>query len=49
MQSSSCIKAIGSFLRKKKNIDENQDDLSNPIKIYQTSFDFIKYDIERYR
>lgn len=33
MQSSSCIKAIGSFLRKKtKEIDA--DDLTNPIKTY---------------
>lgn len=48
MQSSSCIKAIGSFLRKKtKEIDA--DDLTNPIKTYQTEFKFLKEDIERYR
>jgi hypothetical protein len=48
MQSSACIKAIGSFLRKKtKEIEE--DDLTNPIKTYQTTFKFIKEDIERYR
>jgi hypothetical protein len=48
LQSTSCIKAIGSFLRNhKKAIVE--DDLSNPIKTYQTSFDFIKEDIERFR
>lgn len=48
MQSSSCIKAIGSFLRKKtKEIDA--DDLTNPIKTYQTTFPFLKEDIERYR
>lgn len=48
LQSTSCIKAIGSFLRNhKKTIDE--DDLSNPIKTYQTDFDFIKEDIERFR
>ena len=48
MQSSSCIKAIGSFLRKKtKEIDA--DDLTNPIKTYQTGFQFLKEDIERYR
>lgn len=27
----------------------NEDDLSNPIKTYQTSFQHLKYDIERYR
>mmetsp|Transcript_39523 Transcript_39523/g.60340 ORF Transcript_39523/g.60340 Transcript_39523/m.60340 type:complete len:342 (+) Transcript_39523:75-1100(+) len=48
LQSTSCIKAIGSFLRNhRKAIIE--DDLSNPIKTYQTSFEFIKEDIERFR
>lgn len=48
LQSTSCIKAIGGFLRNhKKKI--NEDDLSNPIKTYQTTFAFLKYDIERYR
>ena len=47
MQSASCIKAIGSFLRKTKAIVE--DDLDNPIKTYQTTFEFLKEDIERYR
>lgn len=47
LQSASCIKAIGSFLRKAKPI--NEDDLSNPIKTYQTTFDFLKGDIQRYR
>jgi hypothetical protein len=48
LQSTSCIKAIGAFLRNhKKDIDE--DDLSNPIKTYQTDFAFIKEDIERFR
>lgn len=48
LQSTSCIKAIGSFLRNhKKTIDE--DDLTNPMKTYQTSFEFIKEDIERFR
>lgn len=47
LQSASCIKAIGSFLRKNKPILE--DDLSNPIKTYQTTFEFLKGDIERYR
>lgn len=48
LQSTSCIKAIGGFLRNhKKSI--NEDDLRNPIKTYQTTFAFLKYDIERYR
>ena len=47
LQSASCIKAIGSFLRKNKPIIE--DDLINPIKTYQTTFNFLKEDIERYR
>jgi hypothetical protein len=48
LQSTSCIKAIGSFLRNhRKTIDE--DDLSNPIKTYQTDFSFIKEDIQRFR
>ena len=34
-------------LIKNKNI--NEDDLSNPIKTYQTDFLFIKEDIERFR
>ena len=48
LQSTSCIKAIGSFLRNHKK-EINDDDLSNPIKIYQTSYEFLKYDIEMYR
>jgi hypothetical protein len=48
LQSTSCIKAIGCFLRNhRKAIDE--DDLSNPIKTYQTDFQFIKEDIDRFR
>ena len=48
MQSSSCIKAIGSFIRNpKKAISE--DDLSNSIGTYETEFTFIKEDIEKYR
>jgi hypothetical protein len=48
LQSTSCIKAIGSFLRNHKKAI-NEDDLSNPIKTYQTDFVFIKEDIERFR
>jgi hypothetical protein len=48
MQSSSCIKAIGSFLRKKSK-DIDADDLTNPIKTYQTTFEFLRDDIQRYR
>jgi len=48
LQSSSCIKAIGSFIRNpKKAISE--DDLSNSIGTYETEFTFIKEDIEKYR
>jgi hypothetical protein len=48
MQSSSCIKAIGSFLRR-SNKEVDADDLINSIKTYQTSFEFLREDIERYR
>jgi hypothetical protein len=48
LQSSSCIKAIGSFIRNpKKEIKE--DDLFNSISTYETDFAFIKEDIEKYR
>ena len=48
LQSSSCIKAIGSFIRNsKKPIVE--DDLSNPITTYETRFEFLKEDIQQYR
>ena len=48
LQSQSCIKAIGHFLKNtKKPIEE--DDLKNPVVSFQTSFEFVKADIERYR
>ena len=48
LQSSSCIKAIGSFIRNpKKEIIE--DDLSNPISTYETDFEYIRDDILKYR
>ena len=48
LQSSSCIKAIGSFIRNgKKPIVE--DDLSNPITTYETRFEFLREDIQQYR
>jgi chaperonin cofactor prefoldin len=48
LQSTSCIQAIGGFLRNtKKNIKE--DDLRNSIETYQTTYNFLKEDIERYR
>ena len=48
LQSTSCIRILSSYLRNtKKEISE--DDLRNPMKTYQTDFDFIKEDIERYR
>lgn len=43
-----CMKAMRYFLRKKeKKIEE--DDLENPINTYQTSFEFIEQDIQRFR
>lgn len=48
LQSSSCIKAINSFVRNAKKI-VNQDDLSNSISTYETDFAFIKEDIDKYR
>ena len=48
MQSTSCIRILSSYLRNtKKEIKE--DDLRNPLKTYQTDFEFLKEDIERYR
>jgi hypothetical protein len=48
LQSSSCIKAIGAFIRndKKKFVE---DDLQNPIETYETDFAFIADDISKYR
>jgi hypothetical protein len=48
LQSSSCIKAINSFVRNPKKVI-NQDDLANSITTYETDFVFIKEDIEKYR
>jgi len=48
LQSSSCIKAIGSFVRNPKKVI-NADDLANSISTYETTFEFIKEDIEKYR
>lgn len=48
VQSAMCMKAMRYFLRKKdKKISE--DDLENPISTYQTSFEFIQLDIQRFR
>ncbi|CDW75107.1 UNKNOWN [Stylonychia lemnae] len=49
LQSLSCIKATSQYLRKanKTNIDE--DDLKNPIVSFQTSFQFVKEEIEKFR
>lgn len=48
LQSQSCIKAVSHFLKNtKKPIEE--DDLKNPVVSFQTSFEFVKGDIERYR
>jgi len=48
LQSSSCIKAINSFVRNPKKV-VNQDDLANSISTYETDFAFIKEDIDKYR
>jgi len=48
LQSSSCIKAIGSFIRNpKKTVTE--DDLANSMSTYETDFTFIEEDIVKYR
>ncbi len=48
MQSQSCIKAISHFLKNpKKPIEE--DDLKNPAVSFQSNFEFVKADVERYR
>lgn len=44
LQSSSCIKAIGSFIRNSKK-PINEDDLGNPVDTYETQFEFLKADI----
>jgi hypothetical protein len=48
LQSSSCIKAINSFVRNARKII-NPDDLANSISVYETDFEFVKEDIEKYR
>jgi len=48
LQSSSCIKAIGSFIRNQKK-PINEDDLGNPVNTYETNFEFLKEDIQQYR
>ena len=48
LQSTSCIRILSSYLRNyKKAIYE--DDLRNPIKTYQTDFEFIRDDILKFR
>ena len=48
LQSSSCIKAIGSFIRNPKKVVA-EDDLVNSITTYETDFAFIREDIDKYR
>lgn len=48
MQSSSCIKAIGSFIRNPKKVI-TEDDLANSMSTYETDFTFIEEDIVKYR
>lgn len=48
LQSQSCIKAISHFLKNAKK-EIQKDDLANPVLSFQTSFEFVRADIERYR
>ena len=48
LQSTSCIRILGSYIRNMKKVIL-EDDLRNSIKMYQTSFKFIKEDLERFR
>lgn len=48
LQSSSCIKAIGSFIRNPKKVI-TEDDLANSMSTYETDFTFIEEDIMKYR
>lgn len=48
LQSQSCIKAISHYLKNVKK-EIHKDDLANPVLSFQTSFDFVRTDIERYR
>lgn len=48
LQSQSCIKAISYYLKSRtRKIDE--DDLKNPIVSFQTTFDFVKAEIDQFR
>ncbi len=48
MQSQSCIKAISQFLKNStRSIEE--DDLKNPVVSFQSFYEFVKADVERYR
>ena len=48
LQSQSCIKAISHFLKNTKKAIE-EDDLKNPVVSFQSSYEFVKADVERYR
>ena len=48
LQSTSCIRILGSYLRNPKKVIL-EDDLRNPIKTYQTDYLFIKEDICKFR
>ena len=48
LQSQSCIKAISQFLKNpKRQIEE--DDLKNPVDSFQSYYEFVRADVERYR
>lgn len=48
LQSQSCIKAISYYL-KNRNRKIDEDDLKNPIVSFQTTFDFVKSEIDQFR
>ena len=48
LQSQSCIKAISQFLKNPNRLIE-EDDVKNPVVSFQSNYEFVKADVERYR
>jgi hypothetical protein len=48
LQSQSCIKAVSQFLKNPNRVIE-EDDLKNPVISFQSSYEFVKADVDRYR
>ena len=48
LQSQSCIKAISQFLKNPTRVIE-EDDVKNPVVSFQSYYEFVKADVERYR